>query len=121
MDLTVREAAQSVGRKRGNVRDPLAGRPARRSAYRSRIRCRQCVQGCPATAPTDPSESFLEHMMRKLDKRCAHRADGAPGSTRRRFRRSETLCGQGQDRTVDLPLFRSTALSAVPTCKNGRH
>jgi hypothetical protein len=22
------------------------------------------------------------------------------------FRRSETMCGQGQDRTVDLPLFR---------------
>jgi len=57
----------------------------------------------------------------KLDKRCAHRADGAPGSVRRRFRRSETLCGQGQDRTVDLPLFRSTAPSAVQTCKNGRH
>jgi hypothetical protein len=29
--------------------------------------------------------------------------------------------GQGQDRTADLPLFRSTALSAVQTCKNGRH
>ena len=29
--------------------------------------------------------------------------------------------GQGQDRTVDLPLFRSTALSAVQTCENGRH
>jgi len=43
---------------------------------------------------------------RKLDKRCAHRADGAPGSARSRFRRSERLCGQGQDRTVDLPLFR---------------
>jgi hypothetical protein len=35
-------------------------------------------------------------------------------------RRSETICGQGQDRTVDLPLFRSTALSAVQTCKDGR-
>jgi CheY-like chemotaxis protein len=30
--------------------------------------------------------------MRKLDKRHAHRADGAPGSARWRFRRSETLC-----------------------------
>jgi hypothetical protein len=29
-----------------------------------------------------------------------------------RFRRSERLCGQGQDRTVDLPLFRRTL---VPT------
>ena len=40
-------------------------------------------------------------------KRYAHRADGAPGSARSRFRRSEGLCGQGQDRTVDLPLMRS--------------
>ena len=45
----------------------------------------------------------------------------APGSARWRFRRSETKCGQGQDRTVDLPLMRSTALSAVQTCENGRH
>jgi len=29
--------------------------------------------------------------------------------------------GQGQDRTVDLPLFRSTALTAVRTCENGCH
>src|ERR1700722_12423871 len=47
---------------------------------------------------------------RKLDKRCAHRADGAPRSAKRCFRRSETMCGQGQDRTVDLPLFRRTLI-----------
>ena len=60
-------------------------------------------------APADLLGRFPGHaasVKRKLDKRCAHRADGAPGSVRRRFRRSETLCGQGQDRTVDLPLFR---------------
>jgi hypothetical protein len=32
---------------------------------------------------------------RKLDRRCALRADGAPGSARSHFRRSERLCGQG--------------------------
>jgi hypothetical protein len=30
-------------------------------------------------------------------------------------------CGQGRGRTADLPLFRSTAPSAVQTCENGRH
>jgi hypothetical protein len=29
--------------------------------------------------------------------------------------------GQGRGRTADLPLFRSTALSAVQTCENGSH
>jgi hypothetical protein len=58
---------------------------------------------------------------RSLGKRCAHRADGAPGLIRWRFRRSEKVCGQGRGRTADLPLFRSTALSAVQTSKNGRH
>jgi hypothetical protein len=29
---------------------------------------------------------------RKPEKRCAHRADGAPRSARWRFRRSETMC-----------------------------
>jgi hypothetical protein len=29
--------------------------------------------------------------------------------------------GHGRGRTADLPLFRLTALSAVQTCKNGRH
>jgi hypothetical protein len=29
--------------------------------------------------------------------------------------------GQGRGRTADLPLFRSTALSGVRTCGNGRH
>src|SRR5215472_10779 len=31
------------------------------------------------------------------------------------------VCGQGRGRTADLPLFSSNALSAVRTCKNGRH
>ena len=48
----------------------------------------------------------------ELDMRCAHRADGAPRSAKRCFRRSQEVCGQGQDRTVDLPLFRRTL---VPT------
>src|ERR1700752_2754490 len=33
------------------------------------------------------------HSTRKLDKRCAHRTDGAPGSIRCCFRRSEKKCG----------------------------
>ena len=52
---------------------------------------------------------------------CAQDLDGAPGLTRSRFRWSEVMCGQGQDRTVDLPLFRSTAPCAVQTYENGRH
>ncbi len=51
-------------------------------------------------------------LVRKLDQRCALRANGAPGSTRGRFRRSEAMCGQGRGRTADLPLFRRTL---VPT------
>ena len=47
---------------------------------------------------------------RKLDKRCAHRADGEPGSARSRFRWSEMLRGQGRGRTADLPLFRELRL-----------
>jgi hypothetical protein len=43
---------------------------------------------------------------RKLGKRCALRAVGAPGFRLGRFRSSEVVRGQGQDRTVDLPLFR---------------
>jgi hypothetical protein len=43
---------------------------------------------------------------RKLSKRCALRAAAAPGFRRVRFRWSEGLCGQGQGRTADLPLFR---------------
>ena len=75
------------------------------------------------TAETSPRRNIgcRPHGARKLDKRCAHRADGAPGSARSSFRRSEMLCGQGQGRTADRPLFRSTAPSAVRTCKNGRH
>jgi hypothetical protein len=43
---------------------------------------------------------------RKLGKRCALRAAAAPGFRLACFRWSEVVCGQGQDRTVDLPLFR---------------
>jgi hypothetical protein len=42
---------------------------------------------------------------------------------KRRSARETTVLvdgGQGQDRTVDLPLFRSTTPSAMRTCKNGR-
>ena len=49
---------------------------------------------------------------RKLDKRCALRAAGAPGFRWARFRLSEVMCGQGRGRTADLPLFRRTL---VPT------
>src|ERR1039457_2801377 len=48
----------------------------------------------------------------------------SPEQAKRRYRRLSAvpICGgQGQDRTADLPLFRLTALSAVQTCKNGRH
>ena len=38
------------------------------------------------------------------------RPDSAPGTARWRFRSLETKCGQGQDRTVDLPLFRRTLI-----------
>jgi hypothetical protein len=61
------------------------------------------------------------HGTRKLDERYALRAGGAPGFLLVRFRWSATICGQGQGRTADLPLFRSTALSAMRTCENGRH
>ena len=40
---------------------------------------------------------------------------------RRLAARSRGGGGLGQDRTVDLPLFRSTAPSAMQTCENGRH
>src|SRR5579859_5474605 len=48
--------------------------------------------------------------VRKLDERCALRAIDAPGFLLVRFRWSDDLCGQGQDRTVDLPLFRRTLI-----------
>jgi hypothetical protein len=69
----------------------------------------------PATRRTSPRHNIgcRPHHARKLDKRCAHRADGAPGSARWRFRRSGTKCGQGQDRTVDLPLFRRSAIKTL--------
>jgi hypothetical protein len=44
----------------------------------------------------------------RLDERCALRAVGAPGFQLARFRRSETMCGQGRGRTADLPLFRGS-------------
>jgi hypothetical protein len=93
-----------------------SARPVRRSADRNR---QGPSERCGRPAVTLAGRSC--DSARKLDKRCARRADGAPGSARRRFHRSERLCGQGQDRTVDLPLFRSTAPSAVQTCENGRH
>jgi hypothetical protein len=45
---------------------------------------------------------------------------GAPGCAKRCLHGSQEVCGQGHDRTVDLPLFRSTAPSAMQTYKNGR-
>jgi hypothetical protein len=63
-------------------------------------------------APRSHSLGDTREPARKLARRCAHRADGAPGSIRRRFRRSERICGQGRGRTADLPLFRRTL---VPT------
>jgi hypothetical protein len=44
--------------------------------------------------------------MRKLDKRCAHRADGAPRSARSRFRMSRGLGAGERIRTADRPLTR---------------
>lgn len=47
---------------------------------------------------------FKRELKRNLDKRYAHRADGAPRSAKRCLRRSEMKCGQGQGRTADRPL-----------------
>jgi hypothetical protein len=54
----------------------------------------------------------LQHDARTLDTRYAHQSDGTPGSTRWRFRRSETMCGQGRGRTADLPRFSGIRITA---------
>jgi hypothetical protein len=46
------------------------------------------------------------HDARKLDKRCANRADGVPRPAKRCFLKSETKCGQGRGRSADLRFSR---------------
>jgi hypothetical protein len=54
------------------------------------------------------SHSASPARMRKLDKRCAHRADGAPGYVRSRSSTSRRLGAGERIRTADLPLTRRT-------------
>jgi Recombinase len=64
IDLATWEAAQAVGRERGNVRDPgtpLAGRQTRRYACRSRMTCRQCgkrMHGLPSGLANGPDRIY---------------------------------------------------------------
>jgi hypothetical protein len=58
------------------------------------------LRSSPGLAPPDAS------VTRKFDKRCAHRADGAPGTTGLRFRMSETVGAGERIRTADRPLTR---------------
>jgi hypothetical protein len=105
---------------------PVLRRPARPRAPRPRRIGNEDgarMRRTPATPRISPRRGIgcRPHGTRKLCKRYALRAVGAPRFHLVRFRWSEVICGQGRGRTADLPLFSSTALSAVQTCENGLH
>src|ERR1700761_8259294 len=98
--LPERDVSQWAQLVRRHPASPCLRRPARPKAPRPRR--------------TSPRHGIgrRPHSARKLDKRCALRAVGAPRFHLVRFRWSEVVCGQGRGRTADLPLFRRTL---VPT------
>jgi hypothetical protein len=101
----LRVGADGLGR-------PLLGRRWR--LHLSIMGLNRPTSNCPRSPGRSVGDSpDRQPLKRRVNKRCAHRVDGSPGSERQRFRRSEKLCGQGQDRTVDLPLFRGSIAPCV--------
>jgi hypothetical protein len=83
------------------------GRAVAQAKDRSWLSPGRSRMGSPAAA------AAAEPLRRwKLDKRCAHRADGVPSITGSRFRTSEMLGAGERIRTADRPLTRRIAESS---------
>jgi hypothetical protein len=67
-----------------------------------------------ALFPSGGFEGAPSTRERKLNKRCAHRSDGAPRSTKRCFHRSQEVCVRGG---VEPPTFRFSGQPRQTLCR----